>query len=122
MNLSRLLIKLFTTVFAVLALAWVAPIAAQSDEELLRLKGVDRKCLEARKAKLRELQRQKVEECLREPTLEHADKKTRGECERYWSDYGWGAGKPGARSERFFENIPECTAANRAHEEYRKAE
>jgi len=107
---------------SILATLIPLPASSQSDEDLQRTEQLDQRCRAARAAKLRVLQQQKIEQCLKEPKPEHGERMTRAECERYWSDYGWGAGKPGARSPRFFENIPECVAADKARRQYRAAD
>jgi hypothetical protein len=78
---------------------------------------LEQKCEQARAAKIRPLQQQKVDECVAEPAADRGEKKTRAQCEDYWRDYGWGhATGPGRRKPGMFEDIPECVAAHKARQ------
>jgi len=87
---------------------------SQSTEELDELDAI---CTKAREEKIREVQRQKIEECLKEPPPARAEPKSREECERYWGDYGWskGTASGGARAD-LFADIPECVRAFEARQ------
>jgi len=90
-----------------LALAPLSAVyAGSNDEELERLKALDAKCEQARAEKLKPLQEEKIEQCVK------IDKREREWCENYFRDYGWGSTSgAGRRTERFFDQIPECVEA-----------
>ena len=93
----------------VLALTLLNVVYARSnDKELDRLKALDAKCEQVRAEKLKPLQEKKIEQCVK------VDKREREWCENYFKDYGWGsASGTGKRTERFFDQIPECVEADR---------
>jgi hypothetical protein len=91
----------------------------QSADELRRLEELDRICLKAREAKLREVQRQKIEACIKEPQVPREAPKSRAECERYWGDYGWTQGTAsGSARPHLFADLPECVQAFEARQKY----
>ena len=98
------------------AAMWFGVALGQSEEQMRRLKELDQKCAKAREAKLRVIQQQKIEACVKEPPEHRAAPKSRADCERYWGDYGWGMGTWVGRTDRLYEDIPECVAAFRAWE------
>jgi hypothetical protein len=87
----------------------------QSAKELQRVEEMDRACEKARGERIRQVQRQKIEACLKEPPAYRAAPKTREECERYWSDYGWVQGnKSGGTRPHLFTDLPVCRRASEA--------
>lgn len=87
-------------------------VLAQGDAESQRLKALDARCMEARAAKLEVVQSEKVAAC-----IQTGEQRSKAECERYWSDYGWGAvTKRGGRNPNLSADIPECVAAFEAWE------
>jgi hypothetical protein len=99
----------------------VQPVAfPQSAKDLRRLEEMDRACEKARGEKIRQVQRQKVAACLKEPPEPRAAPKTREDCERYWGDYGWvQSNKSGGARPHLFTDLPVC---RRAFEARRKIE
>lgn len=91
---------------------------AQSSDER-RLEDLDRACMKAREAKIRDVQRQKVEACVKEPPAPREAPKSRADCERYWSDYGWvhGTKGKGAR-QHLYTDLPACRRAAEARRKY----
>jgi hypothetical protein len=106
---------LFAPLFAVGLLALVAPAGAQSDAELKRLDELDRKCVQAREAKLAPMRAELVERCVRE------EKRPRDLCTVEYSTWGEnstthnGGTRPG-----LFYDLPECVAAFEARQHYRR--
>ena len=93
---------------------------AQSAEDLRRLDELDAICLKAREARIRVAQREKIEECVQEVPQDRSAKKSRGECETYFSDYGWTTGAlAGSRRPSLYAELPECTRAFEARQPYR---
>ena len=92
----------------------------QSAKDLQRLEEMDRACLKAREGKIRPVQRQKIEACLKEPPEPRAAPKTREDCERYWSDYGWvqGSKKSGGAKPHLFTDLPACRRAAEARKKF----
>jgi hypothetical protein len=91
---------------------------AQSPEER-RLQDLDRACVKAREAKIREVQRQKVEACVKEPPEYRAAPKSREDCERYWKDYGWAQGTKGKGArQHLYSDAPACRRAAEARRKY----
>ena len=87
----------------------------QSAKDLQRLEEMDRACEKARGERIRQVQRQKIEACLKEPPAYRAAPKTREECERYWSDYGWvQRNKSGGTRPHLFTDLPVCRRASEA--------
>jgi len=88
----------------------------QSAKDLRRLDDMDRACERARGERIRQVQRQKIEACLKEPPEPRAAPKTREECERYWGDYGWvqGSKKSGGTRPHLFTDLPVCRRAAEA--------
>jgi len=102
-------------------LSLLTPSAAlpQSADELRRLEEMDRICLKARGEKIRQVQRQKIEACLKEPPEYRAAPKTREDCERYWGDYGWVQGKKsGGTRPHLFTDLPVCRRAFEARKKF----
>ena len=88
---------------------------AQSADERRRLEDMDRACAKAREGKIRQVQRQKIEGCIKEPSEPRAAPKSREDCERYWSDYGWvQANKSGGTRPHLFTDLPACRRAAEA--------
>lgn len=107
-------------VLAALLSALSAPAFAQTAEDLRRLEALDAVCLKARASKIRSAQQQKIEECVHEVPQAREAKKSRGECETYWSDYGWTTGAlAGSRKPHLFADLPECKTAFEARQKYR---
>ena len=102
---------------AVLCCVVAAPLWAAESEDAARIRELDALCEQARESKLRDVQEEKIQECMAAPPKERADKMTRADCERYWSDYGWGGmtGK-GKRNHSLFDDLPECQAAFKARQ------
>jgi hypothetical protein len=97
---------------AILCLLIPGTALPQSANDLRRLEEMDRACLKARDAKIRQVQRQKIEACVKEPPEPRAAPKTREECERYWRDYGWvQANKSGGTRPHLFTDLPACRKA-----------
>ena len=91
---------------------------AQSPEER-RLQDLDRACVKAREAKIGEVQRQKVEACVKEPPEYRAAPKSREDCERYWKDYGWVQGTKGRGTRpNLYTDLPACRRAAEARRKY----
>ncbi len=92
----------------------------QSAKELRRLEEMDRACERARGDKIRHVQRQKIEACLKEPPEPRAAPKTREDCERYWGDYGWvqGSKKSGGTRPHLFTDLPACRRAAEARRKF----
>ena len=102
--------------FACLYAAAFSAASAESPNAEMR-RALDARCEQARAEKLKPVQQQKVEECMREPAPDRGEKKTREQCEKYWSDYGWGAvTAEGTRNASLYEQIPECVAAFKARQ------
>ena len=103
-------------------LSLLSPSAAhpQSAKDLQRLEEMDRACLKAREGRIRPVQRQKIEACLKEPPEPRAAPKTREDCERYWSDYGWvqGSKKSGGTRPHLFTDLPACRRAAEARRKF----
>jgi len=92
---------------------------AQSAKELRRLEEMDRACVNARGEKIRQVQRQKIEACLKEPPEYRAAPKTREDCERYWKDYGWvQSNKGGGTRPHLFTELPVCKRAFEARRRF----
>jgi hypothetical protein len=93
----------------------------QSAKDLRRVEEMDRACERARDERIRQVQRQKIAACLKEPPEYRAAPKTREECERYWGDYGWvqGSKRSGGTKPHLFADLPVC---RRAAEARRKLE
>ena len=92
---------------------------SQSAKELQRLEEMDRACEKARGEKIRQVQRQKIDACLKEPPPPRAAPKTREDCERYWSDYGWVQGnKSGGTRPHLFTDLPACRRASEARRKF----
>jgi hypothetical protein len=99
----------------------LAPCAArsQSADELKQLDELDAACTQAREAKIREVQQQKIEECVKEPAADRAEPKSRADCERYWGDYGWTEGTAsGGTRPHLYADLPECVRAFEARQKY----
>jgi hypothetical protein len=98
----------------------MSPVAfPQSAKDLRRLEEMDRACERARGEKIRQVQRQKVEACLKEPPEYRAAPKTRADCERYWSDYGWVQhNKSGGTRPHLFTDLPVCRRAAEARRKF----
>jgi hypothetical protein len=93
-------------------LALSGSVLAQSDAEIQRLEALDAQCLQARSEKLKVVQQAKIDACVQTGELG-----SKAACERYWSDYGWGAvTKSGGRNPNLFADVPECIAAFEAWE------
>ena len=89
----------------------------QSADELRRLEELDRICLDVRGEKIRQVQRQKIEECVKEPPTPRDAPKSRAECERFWGDYGWVQGTAsGTARPHLFADLPECVRAFEARQ------
>lgn len=107
--------SLFATVIALALLALVTPARAQSDAELKRLDELDRRCVEAREAKLAPMRAERIERCVRE------EKRPRDICTVEYSTWGEsstthnGGTRPG-----LFYDLPECVAAFEARQHYRR--
>jgi len=88
----------------------------QSAKDVRRLEEMDRACEKARGERIRQVQRQKIAACLKEPPEPRAAPKTREECERYWGDYGWvqGSRKSGGTRPHLFTDLPVCRRAAEA--------
>jgi hypothetical protein len=94
-------------------------VLAQSSDELRRVEALDRACLKAREEKISQMQRRKIEACLKEPSAPRAAPKTREDCERYWSDYGWVQGnKGGGARPHLFTDLPACKKAAEARKKF----
>ena len=94
----------------------------QSADQTRRLEELDRACLKAREGKIRPVQRQKIEACLKEPPEPRAAPKTREDCERYWGDYGWvqGSKKSGGTRPHLFTDLPACRRAAEARRKFER--
>ena len=79
--------------------------ASAYDEESKRLKALDDKCIQVRTEKLKPVQQEKIELCVKN------DKRDRAYCERYFKDYGWGSATALGRNPRLYDQIPECIEA-----------
>lgn len=90
----------------------------QSAKDLRRLEDMDRACEKARGEKIRQVQRQKIEACLKEQPEPRAAPKSREDCERYWSDYGWvqGSKRSGGTRPHLFTDLPVCKRAFEARQ------
>jgi len=77
-----------TLIGACLSLAPLHAALPQSADELRRLEELDRICLNVRGEKIRQVQRQKIEACVKESPVPREAPKSRAECERFWGDYG----------------------------------
>ncbi len=97
-----------------IAVAFLPALAvAQSDAELKRLRELDRKCEEARAAKLAPKRQELIERCVKE------QKRSREECIGEFGDWGNTHGTAtGARGGEFYD-LPECKAADEARRSYR---
>jgi hypothetical protein len=111
--------------FLLLAGACLAAITSgaavsQSEAEVRRIEELEKLCFKAREAKIREVQRQKIEECVKVPSTSREPAKSRQECERYWGDYGWVQGTvTGGSRPHLFADLPECERAFEARKKYR---
>ena len=89
--------------------------ASSAKEERERIKKLDDRSLQVRTEKIKTVQQQKIETCVK------VDKQDRAYCERFFRDYGWGSRtSSGNRNVRLFDQIPECVEAfearkNRKH-------
>jgi hypothetical protein len=103
-------------------LSLLAPNAAfpQSAKDLRRMEEMDRACEKARGERIRQVQRQKIAACLKEPPEYRAAPKTREDCERYWGDYGWvqGSKKSGGTRPHLFTDLPVCRRAAEARRKF----
>ena len=89
----------------------------QSADELRRLEELDRICLNTRGERIRQVQRQKIEECVKESPAPRETPKSRAECERFWGDYGWVQGTAsGTPRPHLFADLPECVRAFEARQ------
>jgi hypothetical protein len=87
--------------------------AAQSDSEMNRLRELDRKCEEARAARLAPKRQELIERCVKE------QKRSREDCIGEFGDWGNTRGTAtGARGGEFYD-LPECKAADEARRRYR---
>ena len=70
------------------------------------LKELERRCAEARQAKIAPLRKAEIEKCA---TKDRNTRDAREKCERFYVDYGEGARyKSGGHKERMFNDLPEC--------------
>ena len=90
-------------------MAFGPAVADQAEEKHAHLRELDAKCLGARAAKLKVVQQEKVEQCVRDDGLD------RTHCDRFFRDYGWGgANVMGGRTLNLFAQIPECEQSFKA--------
>jgi hypothetical protein len=99
----------------VLCLLPVLAEAAESETARVR-RQLDQRCETARAAKLRPIQEARIQECMDMLPEERGEIRTREQCETYWGDYGWGAGRAGMRGPRLYDDIPECIEAFKARQ------
>jgi hypothetical protein len=113
---SSLLLLAGTCLSAMISAAAIA----QSEAELKYIEELEKLCYKAREVKIREVQRQKIEECVKQPATSREAAKSRQECELFWGDYGWvqGTASGGARP-HLFADLPECEKAFEARKKYR---
>lgn len=89
-------------------------VADEKQEELERVRALDQRCVEERRAALKPVQQQKIAECV-------AAGKDPGYCQRFYKDYGWGTvAGGGRRTERFFDDLPVCLEAFEARKAIKK--
>ena len=70
------------------------------------LKELERRCADAREAKIAPLRKVEIEKCA---TKDRNTRDAREKCERHYVDYGEGARyKSGGHRERMFNDLPEC--------------
>jgi len=105
------LARTFALLAAALSVMIAAPSWAQSREERRRLNELDGACYNAREEKIRQVQEQRIEECVKLPPAPRAAQKTRGDCERHWAGYGWRQGVG--------TDLPECKEAFEARQQFR---
>jgi hypothetical protein len=115
-----MLVFWFALLAVFLSLLTSGDVLPQSTKELRRLEEMDRACENARGERIRQVQRQKIEACLKEPPEPRAAPKTREDCERYWSDYGWvqGSRKSGGTRPHLFTDLPTCRRAAEARKKF----
>ena len=107
----------FAPVLLMLALLTLDVALPQSADELRRLEELDRICLNVRGEKIRQVQLQKIEECVKEPPAPRDAPKSRADCERFWGDYGWVQGNvSGTTRPHLFADLPECVRAFEARQ------
>src|SRR5262245_18218232 len=95
----------------IVLLASPLPVFADLAAEVAAL---ERKCEEAREAKLKPLREAEIAKCKASKREDPAF------CDRYWSDYGNAVRQPnGTMSPRKFDDLPECVAAENARTKLR---
>ena len=105
---------------ACLALLTSGDALSQSAAEQRRVEEMEGACEKARADRIRQVQRQKIAACLKEPPEPRAAPKTREDCERYWGDYGWvqGSRKSGGTRPHLFTDVPACKRAADARRKF----
>lgn len=87
---------------------------AQSEADMKRTAELERKCEEARAAKLAPMREELIEKCVKQ------DKRPRNECVAEFGDWGNTRGTAGGARGGEFYDLPECKAADEARKNYRR--
>ena len=87
-------------------------VTAVSDQKA-DVEALERKCEEAREARLKPLRDAEIAQC------KASKREDPAYCERYWRDYGAAFRRPnGTLAPRMFDDLPECVTAHEARRKY----